>query len=49
VAARVHHHASRRRGGGAVVIVSSISALRGSELIGAYGISKAPILRWRAI
>jgi NAD(P)-dependent dehydrogenase (short-subunit alcohol dehydrogenase family) len=29
------------RGGGAVVIVSSIAGLRGSEVIGAYGISKA--------
>jgi NAD(P)-dependent dehydrogenase (short-subunit alcohol dehydrogenase family) len=29
------------RGGGAVVIVSSIGGLRGSDVIGAYGISKA--------
>lgn len=29
------------RGGGAVVIVSSIAGLRGTEMIGAYGISKA--------
>jgi NAD(P)-dependent dehydrogenase (short-subunit alcohol dehydrogenase family) len=29
------------RGGGAVVIVSSIAALRGSDVIGMYGISKA--------
>ena len=29
------------RGGGAVVIVSSIAGLRGTENIGAYGISKA--------
>ncbi len=29
------------RGGGSVVIVSSIAGLRGSEVIGAYGISKA--------
>jgi NAD(P)-dependent dehydrogenase (short-subunit alcohol dehydrogenase family) len=29
------------RGGGAVVIVSSIGGLRGTEVIGAYGISKA--------
>jgi NAD(P)-dependent dehydrogenase (short-subunit alcohol dehydrogenase family) len=29
------------RGGGAVVIVSSIGGLRGSEVLGAYGISKA--------
>jgi NAD(P)-dependent dehydrogenase (short-subunit alcohol dehydrogenase family) len=30
-----------KRGGGAVVIVSSIAALRGSDVIGMYGISKA--------
>jgi NAD(P)-dependent dehydrogenase (short-subunit alcohol dehydrogenase family) len=30
-----------KRGGGAVVIVSSIAALRGSLMLGAYGISKA--------
>jgi NAD(P)-dependent dehydrogenase (short-subunit alcohol dehydrogenase family) len=30
-----------RRGGGAVVIVSSIAGLRGSPMLGAYGISKA--------
>ena len=29
------------RGGGAVVIVSSIAGIRGTEMIGAYGISKA--------
>lgn len=29
------------KGGGAVIIVSSIAGLRGSEVIGAYGISKA--------
>jgi NAD(P)-dependent dehydrogenase (short-subunit alcohol dehydrogenase family) len=29
------------RGGGAIVIISSIAGLRGSEVIGAYGISKA--------
>jgi NAD(P)-dependent dehydrogenase (short-subunit alcohol dehydrogenase family) len=29
------------RGGGAVVIISSIGGLRGSEMLGAYGISKA--------
>jgi NAD(P)-dependent dehydrogenase (short-subunit alcohol dehydrogenase family) len=29
------------RGGGAVIIVSSIAGLRGTEVIGAYGISKA--------
>jgi NAD(P)-dependent dehydrogenase (short-subunit alcohol dehydrogenase family) len=29
------------RGGGSVVIVSSIAGLRGTEMIGAYGISKA--------
>ena len=29
------------RGGGAVVIISSIAGLRGTEMIGAYGISKA--------
>jgi NAD(P)-dependent dehydrogenase (short-subunit alcohol dehydrogenase family) len=29
------------RGGGAVIIVSSIAGLRGTEMIGAYGISKA--------
>jgi NAD(P)-dependent dehydrogenase (short-subunit alcohol dehydrogenase family) len=29
------------RGGGAVVIVSSIAALRGTDVIGMYGISKA--------
>lgn len=29
------------RGGGAIVIVSSIAGLRGTEMIGAYGISKA--------
>jgi NAD(P)-dependent dehydrogenase (short-subunit alcohol dehydrogenase family) len=29
------------RGGGAVVIVSSIAGLRGTEVIGGYGISKA--------
>jgi NAD(P)-dependent dehydrogenase (short-subunit alcohol dehydrogenase family) len=30
-----------KRGGGAVVIVSSIAALRGSLMLGAYGISKS--------
>ena len=30
-----------KRGGGAVIIVSSIAALRGSLMLGAYGISKA--------
>jgi len=29
------------RGGGAVVIISSIGGLRGSDMLGAYGISKA--------
>ena len=29
------------RGGGAVVIISSIGGMRGSEMLGAYGISKA--------
>ena len=29
------------RGGGAIVIISSIGGLRGSEMLGAYGISKA--------
>jgi NAD(P)-dependent dehydrogenase (short-subunit alcohol dehydrogenase family) len=29
------------RGGGAVIVVSSIAALRGSDVLGAYGISKA--------
>jgi NAD(P)-dependent dehydrogenase (short-subunit alcohol dehydrogenase family) len=29
------------RGGGAVIIISSIAGLRGTEMIGAYGISKA--------
>jgi NAD(P)-dependent dehydrogenase (short-subunit alcohol dehydrogenase family) len=29
------------RGGGAVVIVSSIAGIKGTEMIGAYGISKA--------
>jgi NAD(P)-dependent dehydrogenase (short-subunit alcohol dehydrogenase family) len=29
------------RGGGAIIIVSSIAGLRGTEMIGAYGISKA--------
>lgn len=33
--------AMAERGGGAVVIVSSIAGLRGTEMIGAYGISKA--------
>jgi NAD(P)-dependent dehydrogenase (short-subunit alcohol dehydrogenase family) len=33
--------AMAERGGGAVIIVSSIGGLKGSELLGAYGISKA--------
>ena len=33
--------AMAERGGGAVVIVSSIAGLRGTEVLGAYGISKA--------
>ena len=34
------------RGNGSVVIISSIGGLRGSTVIGAYGISKAADLRW---
>jgi NAD(P)-dependent dehydrogenase (short-subunit alcohol dehydrogenase family) len=33
--------AMAERGGGAVIIVSSIAGIRGTEMIGAYGISKA--------
>ena len=33
--------AMAERGGGAVVIISSIGGMRGSEMLGAYGISKA--------
>src|SRR5881392_2589792 len=34
-------HGMAARGGGAVIIISSIGGMRGSEMLGAYGISKA--------